>query len=140
MAVLGGVAFVLHYLWENAHIELYTAYDGISGPMPIVLYATLGDVAYTLFAYALFALYKRDAQWVSRVRMRDCAYLALLGFSIAVFVEWKAMFLERWAYTPDMPLVFGLGLSPILQMTILLPLSVILSSYLLVALSRMHRA
>jgi len=135
-AVLAGIAFVLHYVWENAHIGLYAGYEGTGGALPITLYATLGDVAYTLLAYALFAFYRRDWSWIRSLTRKDLALLALTGFTIATFVEWKAFLFGRWTYTPDMPLILGFGVSPLLQMSILLPLSIAVTSYLLAALSR----
>jgi len=64
---------------------------------------------------------------------KDIASLAVLGFFIAVFVEYKGLFLNRWHYLEAMPVISGLGvgLSPILQMSLLLPVSVFLTKYLL---------
>lgn len=126
-----GTAFLLHYAWEALHAPLYTNYGSLGGPLPLALYATLGDVFYTLFAVAVVALYRRDGGWIIRARGVDYAALALFGFCISVFVEYKALFLERWEYAPAMPLLFGIGLSPILQMAVLLPLSVFLARLLL---------
>ncbi len=115
---LGGlalVAFVLHLVWEYLHISLYTGYAGLFGNYPVWLVAALGDVLYTLGAVAVLRLVKLDTQYPA---------LTAAGLLIAIFVETKALVLGRWAYAPAMPLVFGLGLSPLLQMTILLPVSV----------------
>jgi len=128
--VITPVAFALHFVWETLHIPLYTNYGDI-GVLPLALYAALGDVFYTLLAVAGVALYKRDAGWMRRARGGDYAALALLGLCVAVFVEYKAMLLHLWEYAPVMPTLFGFGLSPLLQMAVLLPLSAYISRCIL---------
>jgi len=135
-AVLATISFLLHVVWERLHIVFYTGYEALEGVLPVFLLATLGDVVYTLLAVSAFALVKRDILWVRRAGMGDYAALALLGFFIAVFVEYKAMLLGRWAYTDAMPLVYGFGLSPLLQMTVLLPLTVYIATVVLRWLNR----
>jgi hypothetical protein len=123
------VSCVLHAAWERSHIVLYTAYEKMEGALPVYVFATLGDVAYTLLAYAVFALLKRDALWVRNAELSDFLLLAAAGFGVALFVEYKAFVLERWSYTPAMPIIplLRVGLSPMVQMMLLLPLSVYLT-------------
>lgn len=125
-ALLAVCAFVLHILWERSHIALYTGYETMKGVLPVYLFATLGDVAYTLGAVVLIALFKGSWTWFREPQLRDFAGLAILGLSIALFVEYKALALGRWEYTDAMPLLGVIGVSPLMQMTILLPLSVFL--------------
>lgn len=124
------VAALLNLSWERVHIVLYRNYERMKGRMPVFVFATLGDVLYTFFALALIALFKRDAVWFLNPTILDYAGLAILGFCIAIFVEYKAMALKRWEYTENMPCVFGIGLSPLVQMTVLLPLSVFINVYI----------
>ena len=124
------VAFVLNFVWETLHIPLYTNYGDI-GVLPLALYAAFGDVLYTLIVIAGVALYKHDACWMRRAQCRDYTALALLGLCVAVFVEYKAMLLHLWEYAPAMPTLFGFGLSPLLQMAVLLPLSAYISRCIL---------
>jgi amino acid transporter len=128
--LLALVAFALHFVWEWAHLPLYQGYEALGSGLPLVAYATLGDVMYTLFAVLLVALFKRRLLWPREARAGDYAGLAILGLLIALFVEYKGLYLHRWAYTAAMPLALGVGLSPLLQMTILLPLSVGLTALL----------
>ncbi len=120
------VAFVAHLLWEASHVSLYTGYEGLSPTFPIHVWAAIGDVLYTLGIYFVVALFKKDVLWLRRVTVLDLVTLALVGFVLAVGIEWKALFFERWAYLPSMPIIplLEVGLSPILQMVILLPFSV----------------
>lgn len=127
-ALLALFAFVLHILWERSHIVLYTGYEAMEGVIPVYLFATIGDVVYTLSAVALVTCFTGCQVWFLRAKLRDFLGLAFMGLCIALFVEYKAMALGRWEYADAMPLVWGLGLSPLVQMTLLLPLSVFLAS------------
>ncbi len=122
-ALLAAVAFVLHFVWERAHIGLYTGYEALEGFLPVYVFATLGDLMYTLLAVGLLMLFF-GMRLLQAPRVRQYALLAVMGLCVAIFVEVKAAMLGRWEYTSAMPLIHGLGLSPLIQMTVLLPLSV----------------
>ncbi len=123
------ISFFLHLAWEYLHLPFYTGYEHLSSTIPIPVWATIGDVAYTLGAILLVSLFKGNLTWFREARMKDYIGLAILGFCIALFVEYKAVVFHRWYYTNRMPIIslLNVGLSPILQMTILLPLSVFLT-------------
>lgn len=129
--LLVAVAFILHFVWEMAHIPLYTGYEALGTGMSLTLLATAGDVLYTLAAVLLVALFKQNFKWIRAAKPSDYVGLGVLGFCIALFVEYKALALHRWAYTAAMPLFAGVGVSPLLQMTLLLPLSVFGAQYVL---------
>lgn len=136
--ILAAVAAALHYLWESSHVSLYTAYGQVTD-LPIMVYATAGDVLYTLIAIFLVSLLKSRLDWIAAPSQHDLAGLAALGFWIALFVEYKALTLDRWAYLDAMPILpfFNVGLTPVLQMMILLPLSVFLAAEIDRALRRL---
>lgn len=122
------VSFALHVTWERLHIGLYTGYEKMEGRLPVFVFATAGDVAYAFLAVLVAALFKGSLLWFLQASALDYVGLALLGFFMAVFVEYKAMALRRWEYTDRMPRIFGLGLTPLIQMTVLLPLSVFITA------------
>lgn len=126
-AALAVISFLLHLIWERLHIVLYTGYEALEGILPVYVFATFGDVLYSLFAVLAIAAIRRNLLWMNGAFLIDYAILTSLGLAIAIFVETKAQWLGRWEYTEAMPTIHGLGLSPLLQMTVLLPLSVYLS-------------
>lgn len=93
--------------------------------MPVALLATIGDVLYTLGAFALVSGFKGKVAWLQEARRQDYLMLVTLGFFIALFVEYKGLALDRWQYLPDMPIIplLNVGLSPVIQMALLLPLT-----------------
>jgi len=123
---LAAVAFLLHIAWEKLHIVLYTGYETLEGVLPVFVLATLGDCLYTLAAVAFIGILRGSLVWFMNASRQDYFLLAVMGFCIALMVEYKAAYLDRWDYTELMPIVplLNVGLSPVLQMTVLLPLSV----------------
>ena len=123
------VSFALHLVWEFAHHGLYTGYENLT-TMPIYLWATIGDVLYTLVAFALASCFKYGIEWIREARWTDFLAMSVLGFFLALYVEYKALALGRWLYAPTMPIgpVFEVGLSPVLQMMLLLPLTLLIVS------------
>lgn len=116
-------AFLLNFLWEYAHLPLYKDYEALGSGIQLVVWASAGDMLYVLFAVLFVALLKRKLLWTKDAKTPEYILLAVYGFCIALFVELKALALHRWAYTAMMPTLFGVGLSPLVQMTLLLPLS-----------------
>jgi hypothetical protein len=122
--LLLGISYGFHQLWESSHVGLYGGYEQLT-TLPITVYATFGDVAYTLAAYFFIALFKRDGAWLVRMTKLDVAGVTVAGFFISLFVEYKALAFDRWFYLDAMPIIPGLqiGLTPVVQMTVLLPLT-----------------
>lgn len=124
-ALLVLVSFMLHLVWEFFHVKFYTGYEELT-MLPIYLWAAIGDVLYTLGAFALVSAFKQSYDWFRDANASDYLGLVAVGFFVALLVEYKAIALHRWAYLPDMPIipVLGVGFTPLLQMSLLLPLSV----------------
>lgn len=131
------ISFALHYVWESAHIRLYAGYDKLVGRLPVPVWAALGDVLYTLIAILILTLFKGNIFWFRSATAGDYAVLALIGFCTALFVEYKAFYFKRWAYADAMPIIPGLrvGLSSVVQKTLLFPFSVWLTLAVSVAVS-----
>ena len=131
-AVLALIAFALHLIWEKLHIPLYTNYEALGTGWKLAIWATCGDVLYTvLIALAVAALFGR-LDWFVGASLRQYAFAAALGLGVALFVEYKALYLHTWGYDAAMPIipVLHVGLSPILQMLILTPLALLIAGAL----------
>lgn len=112
-------------------MELYTGYEDLSPYFPITIWATLGDVLYTLLIALFFVVIKSDSGWIAKATKKDYGALAAVGFLLALFVEYKAQFFGLWQYGEAMPIIpfLGVGLTPIVQMALLLPVSVFLAKF-----------
>ena len=87
--------------------------------------ATVGDVEIILGIYLAGALAAGDLAWGLRGRWNIYATAAVMGLACAALVEHAALAAGRWSYTEHMPVVsmLGAGLWPLLQMTLLPPLT-----------------
>ena len=122
-AALAGAAFALNWLWETVQMPAYeppaqaTAATALAHVVP-----SLGDMAVTFAVYGVCALA------AGRCRLpgtwNEYAAAALLGGACAVAYEWKALASGWWSYSNRMPVVplLGVGLWPLLQLTLLVPL------------------
>ena len=105
------IALVLNIIWENLHSVLYVNYQGGIITEHILLRASLWDALMIVaITFPFFFLPKRW-QWG----------IFLLGFVIAVGIEWWALQTGRWAYTSAMPIIpfLSVGLTPALQLGLL---------------------
>ena len=103
----------------SAYVE--TAGQSWASTLGLCTRAAVGDVGIILGIYAAGALAAGDPDWGLRGRWNIYATAAVLGLAYAALVEHAALAAGRWSYTERMPVVsvFGAGLWPLLQMTLL---------------------
>jgi hypothetical protein len=121
------VSFVLNEIWEMAQMSSYVETTGLSwtSTLGFCTRAAAGDVGIILGIYAAGALAAGDLGWGLRGRWNIYAKVAVLGLASAALVEHAALSAGRWTYMESMPVVpvLGAGLWPLLQMTLLPPLT-----------------
>ena len=126
-------AFVLNWLWEMVQMPAYAEMAGRLWleTVGICTIAAWGDVVITLGVYGAVALATRDLRWAATGRWPVFAVSALLGAVCAFLFERIALAAGRWSYTDRMPIVpaLGVGLWPLLQLTLLVPLNFWLASW-----------
>lgn len=125
LAAIFVMAVLFNYPWELVQSPLYIGMENFSAMWRHCFVASLGDglLVLLIFATGWAALQQQD--WF--VHPGVCGYAVMLaaGLVVGVSVEWVAVYVvERRAYTPQMPLVPGLGIGivPITQMLVLPPL------------------
>lgn len=118
-------AFGLNWLWEMAQMPAYAEMAGRSWgqTVPTCTLAAVGDVGMTLAIYAAGALAAGSLRWGLQRRWNVYAAAAILGAAAATAIEWRALASGRWSYAERMPIVpvLGVGLWPLLQLTLLVP-------------------
>ena len=130
-ALVAFFAGVLHFIWEVSHIHLYTDYESLGSGLTLLVWATSGDIVYTILGVIIVGVVYRDFDWLRHPKGKQLIMATVYGFFVSVGIEWKALILHRWAYTVAMPLLpfLNLGLSPIVQMSIIVPVSCALAFY-----------
>lgn len=124
VSVLASFSFLLHFLWEMLQVPLYADMARMAHWSGILVCAkaTAGDGVIALAAYATGAGCARTWHWRAS-RGHVATYLAV-GVAITVVLEGLNVYVwRRWAYAPAMPLVLGIGVSPLLQWAIVPPLA-----------------
>ena len=122
------VAFVLNLTWEIAHVRLYTiwaAADGLTVAWAL-FHCTLGDVVIALTMFALAGMVLWRADWPASRPWAGGMIVVIGAMTFTALSEWYNVYRAgSWGYTASMPLIFGIGLSPLLQWLILPPVMVL---------------
>lgn len=124
LVVWGGI---LNGIWEFAHSPLYTDHDrGWWYVTWTRLHCTVGDVMILLGAFWAVSLVFRSRSWAGSAHRTPQLLFVLTGLGYTVFSEWwNTSIRESWQYTDAMPVVFGMGLSPMAQW-IVIPFAILL--------------
>lgn len=131
------VAWFLNFTWESFHGPfLYRMGEHLGIVthqkfVPIIAWVSVKDAALVLVFYAVFGAIYRDILWVNQATLNRLSLLLGLGVVTAAGIEYHAITTGRWMYSDLMPLVFGIGLSPLLQLGVTGALSVKIAHWLL---------
>lgn len=110
-------AFILNFAWENLHFPLYAGNNiGISSKLGLMLYASSIDLFWILAVYLLIAAIDKKLKW--ELNKTNLILFSILLITIAMFIEKFALSTGRWVYSSSMPIIFGIGLSPLIQLAI----------------------
>ena len=122
------IAFALNLAWEIAHFRLYTIgmeADGLRIAWS-VFHCSLGDVVIALAMFALAGIVLWRADWPVSHPWAGGAIVVIGAMAYTAWSEWHNVYRTgSWGYAADMPLIFGIGLSPLLQWLILPPVMVL---------------
>ena len=138
------LSFLLNFVWEITQMPLYNEMGmGIHSDylefLRIHWEVSLKDALMVVVVYLVIGFLIRNClptgdvpkgqQWVKSFNRGWVMLWVALPIWQAI-VEYHAVYLtHRWAYAESMPLLLGIGLSPILQMLILPSLAILLSRH-----------
>ena len=127
LAAWAGFAFALNFVWEIAQLPLYTIFaTGTPKEIAFALaHCTVGDVLIAVSSFVLGLFATRRADWPMSRLLLGGAVAILSGLAYTVFSEWRNVYQTGgWSYAPAMPLLFGIGLAPLLQWIVIPPLCI----------------
>ena len=123
-----GLAFVLNLTWEVAQVRLYTLWaeaDRLTVAWSL-FHCSVGDVLISLAMFALAGVALRRADWPASRPWAGGAIAVTGAVAFTAWSEWYNVYRAgSWGYTANMPLIFGIGLSPLLQWLVLPPVMVV---------------
>jgi hypothetical protein len=109
--------FAFNALWEGLQTPLYA--DRSGGALYLIrtrLHCAIGDVLILLGCYWVVALLWRERRWIATRRLAPRVLFVALGLAYTIASELLHIrFFLTWAYAPEMPRLFGVGLAPIFQ-------------------------
>jgi hypothetical protein len=93
---------------------LISRYTAGCFPMTVanMLQVTVSDVGLTALTNGVVALAQRNVAWGLHPESWALLAAIVIGAGLAAGIEWHAQSNARWAYSPWMPTIFGLGLLP----------------------------
>ncbi len=122
--ILGSVFFLsylLNFFWESIHAVLFykdhATYESLFF-VKMISYATFFDAVIISGIFLGGCLIWRSINWLKEFSKQKVLYTVIVGFIIAVLIEAKALFFGQWSYNDVMPTIFGMGLSPLIQLSI----------------------
>src|SRR3989344_2632300 len=132
--VLFLISFGLNFIWESYHsIFFFTCCNDMAAPehLKLMSYVSMIDGLMILLSYGLVSL-KSGLFWIKDRKVNNYWAFSLIALIIAVWIEYKGVYLlKEWSYNEWMPVIFGLGLSPLIQLIITGWLSIILTRKLI---------
>lgn len=127
LAQWAALAIFLHLIWEITHVRLYTIWrdEAASYIAYAVLHCTIGDGLIATGTYLLSILATRRVDWPATAPWSGALVAVTSGVSYTAYSEWvNVYYLHSWQYLPSMPVVGGIGVTPLLQW-IVIPLLMI---------------
>jgi hypothetical protein len=127
------IGFFLNFFWESVHaIFLYEGISDYSAGsfVRLISYASLIDAICIAFIFLAGCFIFRKV-WMKPYDKKQILFTAVIGIIIAVVIEERALISHRWSYTALMPTIFGIGVSPLVQLAITGVLSIIITSRIL---------
>jgi hypothetical protein len=125
VAAWAGFAFVLNLVWEIAQLPLYAIYStGTSREIAFALaHCTTGDVLIAVSGFVLGLVATRRPDWPMSRPLLGGTVAILYGLAYTAFSEWQNVYQAgNWSYAPAMPLLFGIGVAPLLQWLVIPPI------------------
>ena len=120
------VGFATNLIWENLQAPLYQGYEGFITHFLSCLAASSIDGVVIVAFYLIIGLLRKNVLWLVEIRAKDIFILVILGTATAFAFEKWAVSGEWWDYNHNMPIIFGVGLTPMIQLPVLSVLTVYL--------------
>jgi len=128
------IGFGLNFIWESYHsIFFFTCCSEMAAPehLKLMSYVSMIDGLMILLSYGLVSL-KSGFFWIKERKINNYLAFSSIALIIAVWIEYKGVYLlKEWSYNEWMPVIFGFGLSPLIQLIITGWLSIILTRKLI---------
>ena len=111
-------SLIFNFIWEIAHSRLYVFISPIKNTYSLLFWMSLKDAFFVTLFSLVIAAASNNLVWFKKPTVFQIASLGTLGLVFAINIERHALAVDRWGYLSSMPTVLGLGLSPLIQMSL----------------------
>ena len=111
------IILTLNIIWEFLHYQLYIDLSGIPSTVHLLM-ASGADILIILCVFLMNSYINKSSSWIYNPKAKDYLITIIICLIVAIFIELRALSIGRWAYTSSMPTIFGIGLSPLLQLAL----------------------
>ena len=105
------ISLALNLIWEYSHFPLYIDLTNIPKDLHLIIASITDALIITITILIIKFINKRK-----RLQNKDYLLTSLITLIVAVLIEIYALKTGRWGYTISMPKIFGIGLSPLIQL------------------------
>ncbi len=113
------IAFSLNFIWESYHsILFYTCCTEMPSPehLRLMSYVSTIDALLILLGYFIISL-KSGFSWPNNRNKNNYITFSVIVFIFALWIEYRGVYiLKKCSYNELMPILFGFGLSPLIQL------------------------
>ncbi|MFZ0728463.1 MAG: hypothetical protein WAM61_21980 [Desulfobacterales bacterium] len=114
-------SFLFNFFWEALHaVYLYHRHDfDAAHYVPMLLYVSSMDGLIVLGLYLFVSVLWLNLFWIKLFLKRQILVFILSGIVVATITEYLSVFYyHRWSYKEIMPTIFGIGISPLVQLSL----------------------
>ncbi len=114
-------AFLLNFVWEMLQMPLFALPPADTPYWPVIKMcaaATVADGFIMLIAFWTASAFARSRYWFVAAKRGHVLIFLITGLAITSAIELIATEMGVWQYSPLMPVLFGVGLSPFMQWVI----------------------
>lgn len=112
-------SFFLNYVWESYHaVFLYEKHNFRAEKyVQMLTYVSVVDGFLIVGIYLFIAALWKDLLWLRAMNRKHIWTVCASSVALAAFIEYRNVFiLKVWSYTALMPTLFGIGISPLVQL------------------------
>jgi len=110
------IVFILNLIWEYSHASLYISDMLLKNYNYTLIRASVADTLFIGFIFLIISLKNKGIKWISSQKKDDYTLIIIFGIIIAIIIELNALMKGKWVYKEVMPTIFGIGISPLVQL------------------------
>ena len=123
-------SYVFNFVWESWHgVFLYENHNIPAEEYVFMMnFVSMMDALVILGIYAGMSFFVKDFLWPKNLNKVNSTNFFIAGLLVSAIIEYVLVFkIKLWTYNKYMPTVFGIGLSPLIQLSTTGILSIIVS-------------